>query len=105
MLSGRLYIQGVAKKGARIKEEIPWSLPSYVIKKLIKLVFLYTLLPLGTFLTKNGDSKSQIRSFHVISEFKMTIFDKRYIKTDNIFRTENHIFESQTESLGKCIQK
>ena len=75
------------------------------MKKLIKLVFFYTLLPLGTFLNKNGDSKSQIGSFHVFSEFKMTIFDKRYTKTDNIFRTENHIFEFQTESLGKCIQK
>ena len=66
------YLQGVSKKKEPpppIKDDIPWSLPSYVVKESVKIVYFYTFTAacqLDTCFNKNGDSKSQIRKLHVV---------------------------------------
>ena len=57
------------KKWPPIKDDILVSLPLYAMKELIKLVFFYTLVQFDTFLNKNCDSKSQIRSFMYFLSF------------------------------------
>ena len=85
------------------------SLPSYVMKELIKIVFFYTLVPLDTFLNKYGDCKSQIEVFIYLVNLLSTRFikdgnfEQEMHQNDNIFRTKNHIFE--TEFFRKCVQK
>ena len=60
------YTGGEQKKEPPIKDDIPWSLPLYVMKELIKIVYFNTLVRLDTCFNKNGDSKSQIRKLHVV---------------------------------------
>ena len=91
-----------------IKDDIPWSLPSYVMKKLIKLVFFYTLLPLGACFNKNGDSKSQIRKLHIphkyLSKNLQLHNSHQSVFPVQVFRNPRavHLFTSM-QSKGKTL--